>query len=300
MLVDTVIVTAASADYFVLVKGLIHSIRDLEAAAGRGQTPIRLIDLGLEPAQIEELSAHCRVLNDPPLLMPIERDDLPRPFLLSRMVKAHMNDYFPGFGTYVWLDADCWVQDLAALDLLCLGAKERGVALVPETDRCYVAEPEKPLTQSLIMERWVSEGFGAKIAGRLKPLPILNSGAAAIRSQSPLWAAWRKRLRKVFQRAPNIVSDQAALMVAIYLDKVPFYPLPAWCNWLCWLADPRIGAPGLTLTEPLAPHRKLGIVHITRSYRSKRITINYRDGATIVTAFDYLSLKQARASRIKA
>ncbi len=292
-----VVVTAADEEYFHVLKGLIHSIRDLEAGhSPKDRAEIRVIDLGLGGASIEELSDHCHVLTGAEPLLKINRTDLSRAHLLSRAMKPFLRDYFPGYGVYIWLDADTWVQDLGALGLLARTARANRTALVPEIDRSYSFLYDKSDYHYRTNFDWVADSFGQPVARDLLYRPVLNSGVFAMRHDSLLWGAWRRHLAITFEKAKKHVSDQAAFNVAVYKEKIQFHPLPSWCNWLCCHALPRLDTQTLTFTEPALPHQKLGILHLTKTYMDREVRVVTDKGKNYPAKLDYLSLRRLRAS----
>ena len=43
--------------------------------------------------------------------------------------------YFPDHDVYLWIDADCWVQQWDAIALFLRGAQRRPIAVAPEIHR---------------------------------------------------------------------------------------------------------------------------------------------------------------------
>src|SRR5215207_6414297 len=51
--------------------------------------------------------------------------------------KAFLPEYLPDNDLYLWIDADAWVQDWEAVQMLVQAAALHGCAAVPEADRAY-------------------------------------------------------------------------------------------------------------------------------------------------------------------
>ena len=61
----------------------------------------------------------------------------PPDFLRAMTARPHLPSYFPDYDIYIWIDADCWVQDWRAVSMLGLAAKDYGFSVVAECDRSY-------------------------------------------------------------------------------------------------------------------------------------------------------------------
>src|SRR5580658_7867279 len=131
---EPIFVSAADSAYFPLLKGLVHSLRR------HSPTPspkIIAFDLGLTPAQkcalyslevqlltIDQLSQSA-VQRKHPLWVQLltARADLPR--------------YLPNAEMIIWIDADAWLQDWRAIDLMVRAAAHGSLGVVPEIHRGY-------------------------------------------------------------------------------------------------------------------------------------------------------------------
>lgn len=293
---DVAIVTAADAGYFNLLKGLVLSIRDLEHARGATElVALKVVDLGLTEAQRAELSDLCDILENPGSALTAARGDNPTPFRLARAVKSCIKELFPGFGIYIWIDSDAWVQEWRALEIFAESGRKFGFAIVPELDRAYSCLYDKRSYHFKTNFDWVTEGFGEEVARDLMFRPVLNTGAVAVRADSPLWDLWRSRVSVMFENAKRRVSDQAALNYAVYSEQIPFYPLPSWCNWLCCHARPRLDLESRILTEPMLPFHPIGILHLTETARDRALAVPLSNGQTRSLRLDYLSMRALRA-----
>lgn len=293
---DTAIVTAADGGYFPLLKGLVHSIRDLERSRDVPErTAIKVADIGLTPEQRDELSAHCDILENPPIELPAPRDGEMTPLRAGCAVKIQLRKLFPGYRLYIWIDADAWVQEWGALQLLEIAGRKYGFAAVPEIDRAYKMLYDRESRFYWGLFNWNADCFGREAAEQLKGLPVVNAGILALRADSPIWDAWSRAFQVAYSNAQEFANDQSALNYAIYFDKVRFYALPSLCNWICTQAAPRLDLHTLALTEPLMPYQRLGIVHLTNSpLRGKPVAVPVSDGTTREMQIDYLSVRALR------
>ena len=289
----SVIVTAAERGYFGLAMGLVRSIRDAERATGAAQPlTIKLLDIGLEPQQRAQFDGLCDVFTPPQYHMPLDRVDHEASRLRSRAVKPFLREYFPGYELYLYLDADCWVQNLNDLRMLMQAGAYRGLALTPMIDRTY---PELYRKDSEML-RWMNkvhrEVIGPDRAEKLLYLPGLNAGAYSARHDSPLWEHYGNCLREVFEKAKRIL-DQPAFNVAIYENRIPYYPLPSRFNWLCIRSLPQVDLRRRALTEPGIPFEPLGIVHLTHRLIGKEFALTCNDGKKRPFQLDYFGFHRS-------
>jgi hypothetical protein len=287
------IVSAADELYYPLLKGLVLSIQ--------GARPDRLIalsviNLGMNPIQLQELTGMG--VSIVPGRWDFDfpgREASPR-WMQGQLARSRFPDYFPNFDTYIWIDADAWLQDWRGIELL-LAASERGaLAVVPEIHRSYPG-----LYRIRSTQRWneiYTESFGDEVAAKLSDRPIFNSGVFACRKESTVWKTWAKWMQTAVAGIPHKLTEQNALNAAIYLDDFPFVPLPAWCNWVCGQSRPVFNPGTGLLCESLAPFDPLSIIHVTpRQIVPTEVSVLGRAPVTI--NLDYLPFQAARATVLK-
>lgn len=258
------IVTAGDDAYLPLLQGLVRSIRGCPQGA---VAPIVVLDVGLGPAARDWLGAQ-----DVRCVAPgwDHRPDRPVPEYMKAMLsRPHLPRHVPDAEIILWLDADCWVQDWSAVDLLLRGAEATGFAIVPELDRSYT-----PLYNgtpyALHLHEWYKACFDEATARHLCAYPLLNCGVFAARRDAPHWDLWGRLLADSLRRTVLFVSEQVALNVALRTGGLPFSQLPATCNWICFRAPPLCSDDGRVLLEPQLPHAPLGIVHLAGYHHARK------------------------------
>ncbi|MBP2228902.1 putative O-linked N-acetylglucosamine transferase (SPINDLY family) [Azospirillum agricola] len=250
------IATAGDSAYFPLLQGLVRSIRAFPQGAG---VPITVLDLGFGTEERRWLTSEGARLAAPGWDHPFDR---PMPERFKAMVsRPHLPSHVPDAAVILWLDADCWVQDWSAIDLLLAGAAATGFAIVPELDRAYTPFHDgAPHAHHL--HDWYKACFDEATARRLFAHPLLNGGVFAARRDAPHWALWARLLTDSLRRTVLFVSGQIALNLALRAGGLPFSQLPARCNWICFRATPFSSGDGRLLLEPELPHAPLGILHL--------------------------------------
>ncbi|HYC03486.1 MAG TPA: hypothetical protein VED40_09350 [Azospirillaceae bacterium] len=250
------IVSAADDGYLPLLQGLIASIR---ATAAGCAVPITVLDLGIGPAGRHWLEARQVRRVMPEWDHAFRR---PMPDYYKAMVsRPHLPKYVADAGTIVWLDADCWVQDWQAVELMVAGAEREGFAIAPELDRSYSPFYEG-VSYATHLRAWYRACFDEATAERLGDYPLLNCGVFAARADAPHWRLWATLLARSLDQVTLFVSEQTALNVALRTSGLPCCLLPASCNWICYRALPHCSADGHRLLDPQLPHTQLGIVHL--------------------------------------
>lgn len=272
------IATAGDSAYFPLLQGLVRSIRAFPQGGG---APITVLDLGLGTEERRWLTGEGARLVVPGWDHAFDR---PMPEYFKAMVsRPHLPRHVPDAATILWLDADCWVQDWSAIELLLAGAAATGFAIVPELDRAYTPFYDgAPYAHHL--HDWYKACFDEATARRLFAYPLLNCGVFAARRDAPHWALWARLLAESLRRTVLFVSEQVALNLALRTGGLPFSQLPARCNWICFRATPFSSADGRLLLEPELPHAPLGILHLAGYPLPRKQdprTLSTPDGGTV-------------------
>ncbi len=259
-----IIVTGGDSRYCPLIRELVASLRALKPAA---ECPIGVIDAGLTDDQRTALKADGLDVVTPPWPVEIPAHRLRnRIHLKANLAKLHLPTYFPGYETVIWIDADAWVQDWAAIDLLRRGAARDRFAIVAQFGR--FSETELRLdwlfgrfarVRSILFKNATRAGLTTAESRTLATRPTLNAGAYALKADAPHWEAFQRWQKRVLKKGRLFTSDQLAMAGAVYLDGLPVELLPEWCNYIGpWRFDPD----KRELVEYYLPNRRLGIVHM--------------------------------------
>jgi hypothetical protein len=278
------IVSAADRGYFPLLRDLVLSIR-----AQRREAPIGVLDLGLEPAQRDWLARRVADVVQPDWDVDFpNRAAMPNTFK-AQVARPFLRRHFPGYGMYLWIDADAWVQDWRVIELYCIAAGSDRLAITPEIDRAYKRHYKRPkLFGWTLAWKNYRQAFGWRAADRLGRNPMVNCGVFALHHDAPHWDAWARLMTQALQRTQFFFVEQVALNYAIFAERMPVNFLPAYCNWMPGDAAPSFDAEHGLFVEPYAPHEVIGIMHLAgREQKAHTFRLNRLDGGTIETSLRY-------------
>ena len=266
---STILVTAADGRYHESVVDLVRSVR----ATGFG-CDIGIIDSGL-PDEFAAFAAdqNCRVHRtslDGALATAAR--DVPQGWKAA-LLKPHIRDLFAGYETYIFLDADTWVQQRFALDYLQTYSRDGSLAIVSQRSRFHEWDSARGngvefnmFGQPLRANWYTMFSRKSKLPAADKRLlasqPILNAGVFALRGDAPLWDLWQQAVLEAVQALPKgrqYAADQIGLGLAVYRNDIPLALLPETCNWMSvWRFDEAAGL----FTETQPPFGAVGIIHL--------------------------------------
>ena len=280
-----IIITAADANYFELVRGTILSVRQKPEGEN---VAIGFFDLGCTPEQLQWLETQVNFIQKPDWDFEFPGiNDAPH-YLKGLLARPFLRQYFPNFDIYLWIDADAWVQDWKAVQLLVKGAVKRGLAVVPEMDRGYYLAYGKLPWYSEFVYRDYQASFGEEVAQELHSYPTINAGVFALHKDAPHWELWAEYLAQGLQQHVSLMTDQIALNRLVYgtelFDKTEM--LPAWCNWSCNFGLPVWEKDRGCFVEPYLPQEAIGILHMT-GHKHDLVKLATTDGDTIEISLRY-------------
>jgi lipopolysaccharide biosynthesis glycosyltransferase len=283
----TIVVSGADETFAPLLLDLIQSLEDADV---QPFDAIGILDVGLSAATLEKLRSKVTHIVEPEWDFPVDLAlQQSSPHLRALLARPFLRKYFPGYTTYLWMDADTWVQEGFALDWFLHASKAGEMALASNSDRSYKSRP--------VVNRWRFEMMCKYFSDPELASQVMwnyyNAGVFSLRADAPHWQAWEKYMGIALATAPDLVCDQTALNYAIAKENLPIHPLPALVNWCCHMAFPLLSPDGF-LTEPHIPRRKIGIVHLSAG--TKNITINSSlDGRSVTGTLRYRGLEFAPA-----
>lgn len=277
---DWILIAAADSGYYLLLVDMIASVR---AQRGLEDAPIVVFDLGLDALQREAPSRAGIRLIVPHWHFDLERAGLPRHHL-GLLIRPFLRDYLPGYRRYLWLDADAWLQDGAAIDRLLAGAAATGLAIAHEREPSYRFQAW--------LQAWTLKHFalgcGVLAGPWLMTRPHLNAGIFCLAAEAPHWARWQAHLKRALDRTGCIAPyDQFALNAAVHGDGSPATLLDPIDNWICDRGPPLWDGAAKRFCRPRAPFTPIAILHLAGPAKSTRYSLATRDGGRIEAALTY-------------
>ena len=290
LFMQIIIITAADANYFELVRGTILSVR--EKPEGEN-VAIGFFDLGCTPEQLQWLKTQVNIIQKPDWDFNFPGQNEAPHYLKGLLARPFLRRHFPNFDIYLWIDADAWVQDWQAVELLVKGAAKRGSAVVPELDRGYYLAYGKLPWYWQFVYRDYQAAFGEEVAQNLHSYPTINAGIFALQKDAPHWEIWAEYLEQGLQRHVSLMTDQIALNRLVYgtemFDKTEM--LPARCNWSCNFGLPVWDKHQACFVEPYLPQEAIGILHIT-GHKHDLVKLATTDGNQIEISPRYQPIKK--------
>ena len=262
---ENVIISLADSNYYELLDELVDSIKRFKESEN---TAICILDAGLSEEQKKQLSQKVEEIKS------AEWDiDVPdfkvkgKEWLKSQVSRAFLPKYFPGYKKYLWIDADAWVNSWSAIELYLEGCENNKLSIATSADRAYgrVLRAEWVFgsfarVKSQNYKHAKSSGFSEKIAREVALKPHLNIGVFALEANASHWKVWQKNLREALKSGKIWGSEQIAMNITIYHDRLDVEILPAYCNWTL-IEALKFDKEKNTLVEPYLPNHKIGIVH---------------------------------------
>src|SRR5436190_1683025 len=272
---DAAIVTAADASYFDLLQDCISSIRRHPRATS---LDLCVLDVGLSEQQVETIRPQVTHVRSPGWDIEFAAQASCPPWFRAFVSRPFLPKHFPEYELLIWLDADTWLCNWDAIDLLQAAGERSGFVAVPELDRSYShCFHLRPGVLRNLRETY-EQGFGREVAERLAVLPVINSGVLAIRRDSSAWSAWVTILQQALARSTRFLVEQCALNVAIYTGQIKPHFLPSWCNWNCAHATPLLNPATGELHSPMMPYERISICHLT-DVKRQAVDVTGTDGA---------------------
>ncbi|NJK69734.1 MAG: macrocin O-methyltransferase [Microcoleus sp. SU_5_3] len=291
-----IIITAADANYFELVRGTILSVRQKPEGAN---VAIGFFDLGCTPEHLQWLETQVNIIQKPDLHFDFPGKNEAPHYLKGLLARPFLRRYFPNFDIYLWIDADAWVQNWKAVKLLVKGAAKRGLAVVPELDRNYYLAYGKLPWYWQFVYRDYQTVFGEEVAKQLHSYPTINAGVFALHKDAPHWELWAEYLGQGLQQHVSLMTDQIALNRLVYgtelFDKTEI--LPAWCNWSCNFGLPVWDKQQACFVEPYLPHESIGILHLT-GHKHDSVKLAITDGDTVNMSIRYQPIQTPKNQQV--
>ena len=276
------IVSAADSRFLPLLQGMIESLAPVLA---RPDVDLACFDIGLSPADLGWMQTHGIEVAVPDAHFGLNAADYKAP-LRSFLARPFLREYFPGYGVYVWIDSDVWLQDPAVFQSYVDGALQAGLAVTHEAERAY-------RFQAWLLG-WTAKhflkGYGPATGAALLARRHLNAGFFAAAADAPHWHAWRARYQAAIQRSGALVPhDQFSLVQAVHTGagrrtrRLPTAVLDPGHNWICDRGIPMWNDARQAFCKPYAPYAPIGALHLAGPAKTTPYVIKRTQGGCFKT-----------------
>jgi len=296
------IVSLADSNYFELLCELIDSIKSFEESKN---VAICVLDAGLSDNQKNILLKKVDTIKkanwdiEVPSYKVIGKE-----WLKSQVSRAFLPKYFPGYNKYLWIDADAWVNSWETIELYFKGSDNNKLSISTSADRAYgrvlkvdwlIGGFAKVKSQNYKHAK--SSGFSEKIAREVALKPHLNIGVFCLEATASHWDVWKKNLKIALKRGKIFGSEQIAMNVTIYIDKLDVEILPAYCNYTL-IDGMKFDTKRNTFVEAYLPNHKIRIVHLAGRHNNN-IRMNKNHLIEVTTLEGKIIKKSARFNQIE-
>ena len=296
------IVSLADSNYFELLCELVDSIKSFEESKN---VAICVLDAGLNDNQKNILLKKVDTIKranwdiEVPSYKVIGKE-----WLKSQVSRAFLPKYFPGYNKYLWIDADAWVNSWEAINLYFTGSDNGKLSISTSADRAYgrVVKADWLIggfakIKSQNYKHAKSSGFSEKIAREVALKPHLNIGVFCLEATASHWDVWKKNLKIALKYGKIFGSEQIAMNVTIYVDKLDVEILPAYCNYTL-IDGMKFDTKRNTFVEAYLPNHKIGIVHLAGKHNDN-IRMNKNNLIEVRTLEGKIIKKSARFNQIE-
>lgn len=267
-----IVVSASSEAFFPYYLDLLDSLTEVGLM---GEFSLGLIDLGLGEERLAQMKARGIVCVSPLWLFEQPRIHSGNQFY-GFAAKPYLRELFPGYDSYVWLDADMWAQTPLFWEHLQQGLHTDTMALPLEVDADY--RRASPMLWLWLLANF-RRGLGSVAAARMVFAPLVNNACFALRADAPHWDVWRKTFERMVQGTQRLAGiDQLSLGSVLYRDRLPATLLPATDNWICSRGIPAWDAQQRRFVTPGESSREISMLHLTGPVRRKVFDVACTDG----------------------
>ena len=260
------IVSGGDAKYFELLQELALSIRNLPEGKN---ISVSYLDGGLTTEQVDYFKTLNIDVVDPGWRHPeaLKRNH-GKEYLKVEIAKVHLDQIFPASEILIWVDADAWLQNFKAIELLTTVAGKNKFAIVSQATRLQ----PRLLSFRHLFGKWVElrnilyknarrAGLPSKITRNMMARPTLNAGIFAIKNGAPHWDRFRYWQDIILQgkRGRIFTATQLAFGIGVYTENLPYEALPDICNYM---GPYRWDETNKVFVDYFAPYDPVSIVHM--------------------------------------
>jgi len=291
----TVFVSGCDSNYFPLLLEWLHSFRRFEQSKSYD---ICILDAGLTDEQRKRLKPHVKSITNPEWPVDLPKHKIKGEYLKACVCRPFLPEIFPGYETYIWMDADTWIQSWNAVEMFLKGAEKGKITVTAQVDRSYPKGGAR--IKWLGNWPWKVRGFyfsnalrafDFKTAKDLLSYHVLLAGMFALRADAPHWKRWQELVKTAMTKGKVFTAEQLCLGKICYQEGFEYEILPGYTHWLCefkplWDAEKKL------FVEPFLPHEEIGVLHISgfdemRLNRKETTEFKTLQGGTIDYSYRY-------------
>ena len=257
------IVSSADDKYSLLIEELFQSTLKLK------NYDFAILDCGLDQTNKEKYKSRGVDIKIPNWEFKLPNYKIRnRNYLKAQFSRFYLHEYFPGYENYFWLDSDTWINCSETFEYYLKGVNEKGFAICPQIDRS---------SSRLLNIKWllnfpykinsinyknisksISKEMGKKYAGHY----TLNAGCFGYNKNYDGLSVIHKNLKEASKKGRIFGTDQVALALSAFEDKLDFEFLPSYCNWICEHSMPKFCESRQVFVEPYVPHHNIALIHL--------------------------------------
>ena len=282
----TAIVTLSDAGYFHLLEELVDSIQSFTESSS---VSICVLDAGMTDEQLNKIKNKVYSVEKANWDIPVPTSKINgKDWLKSQVSRAFLPKYFPSFEKYIWIDCDAWVQSWFAIEMLrkaCDNGK-LGIASMADRHNGRVARinwffKNLGFVKSQNYKHAKSSGFSEKISRHIALQPHLNIGVFSLEGSSEAWSVWQNNLKKALSKGNIFGSEQVAMNISVYADKIETDILPYYCNWIPNAGNTKFDLKNNKFVEGFTPNHEIGIVHLAGGVKIENEDMRFNKKLTL-------------------
>ena len=257
------IVSSADDKYSLLIEELFQSTLKLK------NYDFAILDCGLDQTHKEKYKVRGVDIKIPNWEVSLPNYKIRnRDYLKAQFSRFYLHEYFPGYENYFWLDSDTWINCPETFEYYLNGVNEKGFAICPQIDR---SSPRLlnikwllnfPYKINSINYKNISKSISKEIGKKYDGHYTLNAGCFGYSKNYDGLSVIHKNLKEASKKGRIFGTDQVALALSAFEDKLDFEYLPSYCNWICEHSMPKFCESREVFVEPYVPHHNIALIHL--------------------------------------
>lgn len=257
------IVSSADDKYSLLIEELFQSTLKLK------NYDFAILDCGLDQTNKEKYKSRGVNIKIPNWEVTLPNYKIRnRNYLKAQFSRFYLHEYFPGYENYFWLDSDTWINCPETFEYYLKGVNEKGFAICPQIDRSSSRLLNIkwlfnfPYKINSINYKNISKSISKEMGKKYAAYYTLNAGCFGYNKNYEGLSVIHKNLKEASKKGRIFGTDQVALALSAFEDKLDFEFLPSYCNWICEHSMPKFCESREVFVEPYVPHHNIALIHL--------------------------------------